>query len=78
MFAIQIPTVFNLGLGEIEGLGFLNGPLASLAELLILFSKVRSARKRNGIEPNLPPEKDRVGIKLKFRETGKIPLTPEG
>ena len=56
----------------------MNNPLASFAELLILFSKVRSARKRNGIEPNLPPEKDRVGIKLKFRETGKIPLTPEG
>ena len=39
--------------------------------------QVRLARRRRGIEPNLPPEKDRPSMKLKYAQTGQIPLTPD-
>jgi hypothetical protein len=43
---------------------------------LLRIFQVRLARRRSGIEPYLPPESDRVAMKLKYAKTGEIPLTP--
>lgn len=52
----------------------------SLYACLINFDlpfQVRLARRRNGIEPYLPPAADRDAMKLKYAQTGEIPLTPD-
>jgi hypothetical protein len=46
------------------------------SSILLHIFQVRLARRRSGIEPYLPPESDRVAMKLKYAKTGAIPLTP--
>lgn len=38
------------------------------------WGEVIKARKRNGLEPQLPPSSEREAFKAKYKETGKIPM----